>query len=1657
MIRKIFALLALVGLAAAPSWGGVTIEANSSIGTQKSSGSGTTFVVDNTSLKYYSGGYPSKCNKPGWYAGIILKWGAQELKAGLANQCPISFKDNRDRNVSEFKHYWYDKKISGKNSPDGSGIYLGADKDTNYYNTKSGITTSYFQSRIDWSVWINEIDVYTLKKSGASCYEAKLTVSGTTITIQIPLENIELSNAEGVWYPAAAVQDEVVKAWASVDAAFAEFNGTNLRLDRSVSSSTDFVVASGKTLDLNGHMLTIAGGTMTFNDGSVVTGAGSIVRGGGSANALPGAKFSFDPTDLIANKTLYKAVDNGDGTYTIGYNHIHDWQGAASGNTLTVTCHGEGECEAGGVASVTISATGKTYDGQAVVVTVTPSENFGVTGWTIGSVVYKQGNETVDSAINAGDYTAEVTINGFTISQPFTIAKASLTALTISASSFNYMGADQHVDITSVKAGNLTATYEETEDSVRSAKGSGAADVSYAVKVRGTGNFTGEATATWTVKAPTGSFDALSAGAGCTASGNAVTVTDSKSLEYDNNGTWYASMTVTWPHTQTKDDDYVKSAVYTDKAHAQIRLSTTGDTVYSGDAILNGSAVGLSGSVKDVRFSYYWTYTYRNYHYLSTTTWRVPLTVAQIKAAKDVGYLSYELTAVGLAWADRPLDDNGSNPLTEGTWGNAAGIRETTYTLTIPIDENLKLNDQFGNQVYPALPYVAQVGNIKYLQLADAIGVANAGDDKTVNLIGNAEAGTFSVGKNVTVNLGGYGNADAVYMLDCDDVNLGAKVVSTKAEVVRTSVTGFDVKNENNTYTLYRAHLHTWNYALNGDTLTATCVTDDGTPCDRKTIAVQLTVSGAADGVAPTASLGADAELFKSLTGASFGTVGYVRDTDDGAAYGKWYVGDYTASLTVTVGGEDRTLTKAFSIAGTTADKYTSGYAVASRNIRYGSWAEALVAAGEGDIVYRHEGDWSDKTYDFTSDKDVTVDLCGAKLRHPSDGKNAIQNLGSGTVTLVNGRIEQAKNVSAQDFDVVGAAGKDGGFVLGEGLVILNKATTEGGRMEVTVSNIKLEIAGGQYQFAKINGTATITGGTFWKYFNPTVYVPNCGDDYVVREKDSDGKDGNGETITYRYTVLPHEHVLTYEANGNVITVTCTAENADICTYKPNNGEKLTLTAASVTVADLGGGAYAGAGYVCTDKFPVKDAVITYWQGDQQLTGAPTDTGDYVATVTVGEATAEAAFRIIHEHSYSYAVEGDSIVATCEAVGSCDAPRFTATLTADGATYTGSAYTGASTSVDTGYPTEVALTYWQGDQQLDGAPTNAGDYIAKMSAGGQTVEEAFTIAKADFASVTFELEKGEFTFDHAAHTAVLATHALGGYVLQEGMDYTVGGDVLTQVGSPAEDKTYTIEIAAAGDNFTGSRTLQWTIKTPITGTAKFGTPSVLGGAYGTVEGYALKVTDTTKMVYGNNAWAIGVTVKVPYDGDLRTPTAFLYFDSPKAESAIVSTDAKALGDCGIVVSDADMTSGQGYRRADAFTWVESITLAEVEAALVRGETKIVRTLRAYAMPYDARVLGIGYHNDGGIKVTEFAMEIPLADLVLAVPAGETLAAGDAAISGYRLLLGKGAKVTANEKVAGFRDVIVPQEKSEIVKESGNGPYTYSAVNKGLMILFGIGQ
>ena len=1646
---------------------------------------------------------------------------------------------------------------------------------------------------------------------------------------------------------------------------------------------------------------------------SAKAGEGSVFIGWFDNESCTGNPIETKTTYTYSERVYNKGASSKT-VYAKFVKHEHSFAYSISGDKITKTCTAEG-CpgSVGGTATLTIPAS-TTYSAAPHAASLqTMGDASAALSYSCGSAPTAVGNYTVTMTVDGG------TAANSTITRDLIISPATIDSVSFNPASQNYDGAAKSTTMT-VKAGNLTlgsGDYDIISGVLSGVVGSPAGDTVTTVTVRGKGNFQGEKDGTWTIKAPGTDYKlgtCTSQGAYGTVSDGVLTINQPTELAYNGNGTWSAKMKVEVP----VPDNY--TFIRADYLHFQ-NANYEGAFDDSNDTAKSACGLEVTYSKSKV--------TGRDYKYITDFSWTATIALEEVQSA--TAPIERTLKVWSPAWSDQGFL----------SYDNNGGLRETTYKIIIPI-ENLKLNDQFGNQVYPDAGYVAQVGNIKYQQLADAISVANAGDDKTVNLIGNAEAGTFSVGKNVTVNLGGFGNESATYkFVNLDDDNLGARVSSEKAENVTTDVVGFGVDADGYTYRPVRRHLHSWSYALNGDTLTATCVTDDGTQCDQNTVTVQLTVSGAADGVAPTASLGADAELFKSLTGASFGTVGYVRDTDDGAACAKWYVGDYTAQVEVTVGGTTHTLAKAFSIAKPSGG-YTSGYEVGAKGVdaakwvRYDSWGEAVAAATKGDTIYYREGDFNQETVDFSTDKGLTLDLCGKTVKYSSnDGDMTIQNLGAGTLTLLNAKIEQPKNIWAHNIIVKGAD-NGGKFVFGEGVSVENHGDYNNTHAPIKTSGISLNIAaGGLYDVGSLDEGVTVTGGTFGTDFkaldgfDPSARVPNCGDDYVVC-KIADKK----------YEVVVHTHVLNYAANGNVIAVRCDGEDSAWCSYRPSAAGTLTLTAEDRKVA---GSPYAGAKVTVAGKFPVTadDVAIEFYKDNVKLSDAPTDSGEYEARVTLtGEdgksATAVAPFSFFHEHQYAFALAGNTLTATCGAAGSCDkqaatvvldvasrdwqkgtvltasvaddfgdvidhavgdivykqdgvalagAPKLTGSYTAEvtvtvdgqpepytltkafsitkpaggytsgyevgatgvveskwvsydtwaeavaaaqdeetiywhegdwdtktydftsdknitvdfgkatlkhteaedlqivtkgtgtvtlknvtvqqpqkvvadvgvgaadvkfgglkggkfvlgegfflknvswagnypqlrtggitidnenyenisveitagdyqieklagkvnvtggrfweckeksledhvdglGHTYvireisdgdyvsqvvphthaptavvsgsaivvsctapdhewcaygsysatlsaTGKTYDGqpcvATVTKTAGYPEAefpVELAYYKNDEKQEQAPVDAGDYVARMKVGELVVEQGFTIDPATIDALTLVAET--FYFDGAEKANSVASVKAG----ELDATYSVSGDALTQTGSIDGTQTYAVKVSGTG-NFTGELEQTWQIVAP-TGEVSAGEELVQDGVViGTFSGTTLTLTQTTGLLFADNAWTLSVPFNLPAD-----------------------------------VSSVTYTEGEDVTvAAGALTWKAKITLDAVAAAISAQQDFLTLELSVQAFANE---------NSAGLKPTTCVVKIPLTNLVLAVPAGQTLAAGDAAISGYKLLLGKGAKVTASEKVAGFRTVIVPQEKSEIVKESGNGPYTYSAVNKGLMILFGIGQ
>ena len=110
--------------------------------------------------------------------------------------------------------------------------------------------------------------------------------------------------------------------------------------------------------------------------------------------------------------------------------HQHSWTCTASGATITAKCTENG-CyladKLGGIFTISAPAANTlTYDGNAKEATAKLDALSGVTSLpTVGSITYAQNGAALSSApVNAGEYTASITLDNATASVEYTIAKA---------------------------------------------------------------------------------------------------------------------------------------------------------------------------------------------------------------------------------------------------------------------------------------------------------------------------------------------------------------------------------------------------------------------------------------------------------------------------------------------------------------------------------------------------------------------------------------------------------------------------------------------------------------------------------------------------------------------------------------------------------------------------------------------------------------------------------------------------------------------------------------------------------------------------------------------------------------------------------------------------------------------------------------------------------------------------------------------------------------------------------------------------------------------------------------------------------------------------------------------------------------------------------
>lgn len=154
---------------------------------------------------------------------------------------------------------------------------------------------------------------------------------------------------------------------------------------------------------------------------------------------IPANEYSVGYSDNKDKGTATITVtDKENGNYSIGEitktfiitDHVHDWICTVAGATITATCNGEGLCPTENrTATVTLSANGAAvYDGEVkpAFVTQTPADTFANV-----EIVYKDvnGNTLIGAPVNAGTYTAAITVGGTAVSVVYSIQAADLSDL----------------------------------------------------------------------------------------------------------------------------------------------------------------------------------------------------------------------------------------------------------------------------------------------------------------------------------------------------------------------------------------------------------------------------------------------------------------------------------------------------------------------------------------------------------------------------------------------------------------------------------------------------------------------------------------------------------------------------------------------------------------------------------------------------------------------------------------------------------------------------------------------------------------------------------------------------------------------------------------------------------------------------------------------------------------------------------------------------------------------------------------------------------------------------------------------------------------------------------------------------------------------------
>ena len=485
-------------------------------------------------------------------------------------------------------------------------------------------------------------------------------------------------------------------------------------------------------------------------------------------------------------------------------------------------------------------------------------------------------------------------------------------------------------------------------------------------------------------------------------------------------------------------------------------------------------------------------------------------------------------------------------------------------------------------------------------------------------------------------------------------------------------------------------------------------------------------------------------------------------------------------------------------------------------------------------------------------------------------------------------------------------------------------------------------------------------------------------------------------------TLIPaHMHAFSYLANGETITATCNSTILD-CELR-NQNPTLTIGQPGKTV--YGDAGSANATLTKLDDFnnatmlTISKDDIVYKQGTTELSGAPTDAGEYTASITAGTATATVSYTIVPKEVTNPTIElSGSTVYT----GAGIEPTVTVK---DG---------------DTEIPaSEYTVSYANNVNAAAEDSTDAPTVTITDNEGGNyTVSgnKTFTISPA--AVEEKQITIGSLTYNRKTQEPeVLA----GGTTLTAGVDYNAtyyvkneDGTYSQMANAPKDAREYKIGLVFK-DNYTGTvekaflispkeLTIKWTGTELIyNGTAQYPVPEILDGL---IEGDDCTVVAVEEESYG----AIRQINANTEDKPLYTALAKLEgadsgnYDIGKFDTRFTIAPRSISG----ATVTLDNTSFE-FTGADRTVNVTGVTL-DGKTLVAGTEYEVISgTGGRDKGSYTVTVRGKGNYKDEATALWSIGLAVPVMDTLPtagAITYGQTLA--DSAISGGVVKLGETA-------------------------------------------------